>query len=112
MSNTQKSKINYFNSDEGKKNALYKLWCAWLPQFQAKWQGRKTTVWFGLNKRKGNGLDWLLNKAKSLRHEFRVAHIYDNKTGKLLYTIPGSDIEALNQLKTENNTTDDNSIIS
>lgn len=108
MSNNKKTKTsnspnNYFLNEDGKKAAKYKLWCGWLPEYIGKWQGKKSTVWFGLNKRRNEGLDWLFQKAKSLRTEFRVAIIYDNQTGKELYRIPGCDLSALNPQQTETN---------
>lgn len=97
-----KDKQNYFKTDEGKQAALYKLWVAWLPQHIPKWGGKKTRVWFGFNKRKNNGLDWLIEHAKSLRAEFKVAKIYDNKTGNELYSIPGLSETNLNLDEHEN----------
>lgn len=82
---------NYFKSDEGKQAALYKLWIAWKPEYVMKWGNKKTRTWFSYNKRANNGLDWLINHAKSLRNEFNVAIIYDNQNPNAapLYTIPG-----------------------
>jgi len=99
------SPSNYFLDEAGKKTAQYKLWCGWLPEYISKWNGKKSTVWFGLNKRRNKGLDWLINKAKQHQTEFRVAIIYDNQTGLEHTRIPGIDPAVLNKHQTniENN---------
>lgn len=81
---------NYFKSEEGKKSAIYKLWMAIKPEYMMKWKGRKKMVFFGYNKRRENGLDWLIEKAKKHRDEIVVAHIYNNQTGERIYKIPGT----------------------
>lgn len=96
---------NYFKDAKAKKAAMYKLWIAWLPQYMSKWGNRKTSVWYSYNKRRDNGLNWLIERAKELRTEFKVAKIYDNQTGEELFNIPGCDIAHLNR---ENNLDSEN----
>ncbi len=95
MNNKHKQKLNYFKAEEAKKAAKYKLWLAIKPQFVSKWHGKRTMVYFGFNKRKENGLDWLLNKAKFLRDDIIEARIYDQTTDTCVYKIPGTNASLL-----------------
>lgn len=86
-----------FTNQDNCKNAKYKLWIVWLPQYRNKWGGNDKMTFYGSNKRKNNGFDWLFEKAKSLRTEFKVAIIYDNQTGLMKHKIPGCDLAHLNK---------------
>lgn len=91
-----KNKSNDYSNPDVRQQCQYKLWIAWLPQYIPSHKGQKTMVYYSDNRRKNKGLDWLIEKAKSLRTEFRVAIIYDNQTREQMYKIPGCDLAYIN----------------
>ncbi len=99
MSNSSKKKTYNFTDQKTKDEATYKLWCCWRDEYKAKWQGNNATVWYSKNSRPNNGLDWLIEKAKELRIEFKVAYIYGPDRKEIIMKIPGCDLAHLNREK-------------
>lgn len=83
-----KTRNNYFKNKLGKKNAEFKLWIFFNKEFEEKYP-HNPFIFYGFNKLPGKGEESLLRLAIIKRNEYKVARLFNNKSGKQIIKIYG-----------------------